>query len=56
MYDGKGAWLTPGLIDCHTHIVYAGNRSNEFEDRLNGVSYEQIARRGGGIIPFISYL
>ena len=49
VYDGKGAWLTPGLIDCHTHIVYAGNRSDEFEDRLNGVSYEQIARRGGGI-------
>jgi imidazolonepropionase len=47
--DGKGAWLTPGLIDCHTHIVYGGNRSNEFEDRLNGVSYEAIAQRGGGI-------
>lgn len=52
--DGKGAWLTPGLIDCHTHIVYAGNRSNEFEDRLNGVSYEEIAQRGGGIISTVT--
>jgi len=49
IYDGKGAWLTPGLIDCHTHIVYGGNRSNEFEDRLNGVTYEEISKRGGGI-------
>lgn len=51
--DGKGAWLTPGLIDCHSHIVYAGNRSDEFEDRLNGVSYEEIAQRGGGIIATV---
>ena len=48
-HDGGGRWLTPGLIDCHTHIVYAGNRSNEFEQRLNGVTYEEIARAGGGI-------
>lgn len=48
-HDGKGCWLTPGLIDCHTHLVYAGNRSNEFEARLNGVAYEDIARQGGGI-------
>jgi len=47
--DGRGCWLLPGLIDCHTHIVYAGNRSDEFEDRLNGATYEEIARRGGGI-------
>ena len=47
--DGRGSWLLPGLIDCHTHIVYAGNRSDEFEERSNGVSYEAIARRGGGI-------
>lgn len=53
-YDGDGAWLTPGLIDCHTHIVYAGNRSNEFEDRLNGVSYEVIAQRGGGIVATVT--
>ncbi|MFZ6769045.1 imidazolonepropionase [Undibacterium sp. Di26W] len=48
-HDGKGCWLTPGLIDCHTHLVYAGNRSDEFEARLNGVAYEDIARQGGGI-------
>ena len=54
VYDGQGVWLTPGLIDCHTHIVYAGNRSDEFEDRLNGVSYEAIARRGGGILSTVN--
>jgi len=53
-HDGHGAWLTPGLIDCHTHIVYGGNRSNEFEDRLNGVTYEEIARRGGGIASTVA--
>ena len=47
--DGRGAWATPGLIDCHTHIVYAGNRVDEFEARLNGASYAQIADAGGGI-------
>ena len=47
--DGAGGWLTPGLIDCHTHLVYAGNRAGEFERRLNGESYESIARSGGGI-------
>jgi imidazolonepropionase len=47
--DLKGKLLTPGLIDCHTHVVYAGNRANEFEQRLNGVSYEEIAKAGGGI-------
>lgn len=52
-YDGKGAWVTPGLIDCHTHVVYAGNRSNEFEARLNGVRYEDIARQGGGILSTV---
>ncbi|MBI3713178.1 MAG: imidazolonepropionase [Burkholderiales bacterium] len=51
--DGQGAWLTPGLIDCHTHIVYAGNRSHEFEARLNGVAYEEIARQGGGIVSTV---
>ena len=44
-----GLWLTPGLIDCHTHLVHAGSRVAEFEQRLNGASYEQIARAGGGI-------
>ncbi|MDY7536876.1 imidazolonepropionase [Undibacterium sp. RTI2.1] len=52
-HDGQGCWLTPGLIDCHTHIVYAGNRSDEFEARLNGVAYEDIARQGGGILSTV---
>ncbi|WP_256646474.1 imidazolonepropionase [Thermomonas paludicola] len=47
--DLDGRLLTPGLIDCHTHLVFAGNRANEFDMRLNGASYEQIARAGGGI-------
>lgn len=47
--DLHGAWLTPGLIDCHTHSVFAGDRSSEFEQRLNGMSYEKIAALGGGI-------
>ncbi len=45
----QGRWLTPGLIDCHTHLIFAGNRAREFEQRLNGVTYEEIARAGGGI-------
>jgi len=49
VHDVKGLCITPGLIDCHTHIIYAGNRAQEFEMRLQGVSYEEIARRGGGI-------
>lgn len=47
--DGENQWLTPGLIDCHTHIIYGGNRANEFEMRLQGKSYEEIAQAGGGI-------
>jgi imidazolonepropionase len=47
--DARGLWITPGLIDCHTHLVYGGNRVEEFEKRLCGVSYEEIARAGGGI-------
>lgn len=47
--DGGGAWLTPGLIDCHTHLVWAGSRTLEMEQRLSGVSYQEIARAGGGI-------
>src|SRR3979490_1433069 len=46
--DAKGIWITPGLIDCHTHLVYGGNRVAEFEQRLCGVSYEDIARAGAG--------
>ncbi|HEX8364138.1 MAG TPA: imidazolonepropionase [Allosphingosinicella sp.] len=44
-----GAWVTPGLIDCHTHLVFGGNRAHEFEQRLEGATYEEIARAGGGI-------
>lgn len=49
VFDGAGAWVTPGLIDCHTHLVYAGNRAGEFEARLAGADYASIARQGGGI-------
>jgi imidazolonepropionase len=47
--DARGALVTPGLIDCHTHLVWAGSRAREFEQRLMGASYEDIARAGGGI-------
>jgi imidazolonepropionase len=47
--DAQGCWVTPGFVDCHTHLVYAGNRAGEFEQRLQGASYEDIARAGGGI-------
>lgn len=47
---GQGGVMTPGLIDCHTHLVFGGQRSDEFELRLEGASYEEIARRGGGIL------
>jgi imidazolonepropionase len=49
-----GRWLTPALIDCHTHLVFAGNRAAEFEQRLKGASYEEIARSGGGIMSTVS--
>ena len=52
--DGNGQWLLPGFIDCHTHLVHAGNRSNEFDLRLQGVSYEEIAKQGGGINSTVS--
>ena len=50
---GRGGVMTPGLVDCHTHLVYAGDRAGEFEQRLEGVSYEQIARAGGGILSSV---
>jgi imidazolonepropionase len=53
VHDCGGLWITPGLIDCHTHIVHAGNRSDEWEARLNGASYEDIARQGGGIMSTV---
>ena len=49
----EGRWITPGLVDCHTHLVYGGNRATEFELRLAGASYEAIARAGGGIISTV---
>ncbi|WP_459615235.1 imidazolonepropionase [Bordetella sp. 2513F-2] len=51
--DAGGQWLMPGLIDCHTHLVHAGSRAREFELRLNGASYEDIARAGGGIVSTV---
>lgn len=48
-----GRWVTPGLIDCHTHLVFGGDRSGEFEQRLGGVTYEEIARAGGGIVSSV---
>lgn len=50
---GRGGVMTPGLVDCHTHLVYAGDRAGEFERRLEGVSYEEIARAGGGILSSV---
>ena len=52
-HDAQGALMTPGLIDCHTHLVYGGQRANEFELRLKGASYEEVARAGGGIVATV---
>ena len=54
--DCEGRWITPGLVDCHTHLVYAGNRANEFEMRLAGATYEEVARAGGGIVSSVKSL
>jgi imidazolonepropionase len=52
--DGENQWLTPGLIDCHSHIIYGGDRASEFELRLQGASYEEIAHAGGGIVATVN--
>ena len=52
--DGGGRWVSPGLVDCHTHLVFGGNRAAEFERRLGGATYEEIAREGGGILSTVS--
>ena len=52
-HDAQGTLMTPGLIDCHTHLVYGGQRANEFELRLKGASYEEVARAGGGIVATV---
>jgi imidazolonepropionase len=54
VHDGQGGWMTPGLVDCHTHLVYGGSRAREFELRLQGATYEEIARQGGGIRSTVS--
>ncbi|MFD1711473.1 imidazolonepropionase [Ottowia sp. GY511] len=52
-HDGGGALVTPGLVDCHTHLVYGGQRANEFAMRLAGASYEEVAKAGGGIVSTV---
>jgi imidazolonepropionase len=52
--DGENKWLLPGFIDCHTHLVYGGNRANEFEQRLQGKTYTEIAQQGGGILGTVN--
>jgi imidazolonepropionase len=52
--DVEGRWVTPGLVDCHTHIVHGGDRAHEFELRLAGATYEEIARAGGGILSTVT--
>jgi imidazolonepropionase len=54
VHDGGGGWMTPGLIDCHTHLVFAGARAREFELRLEGASYAEISRQGGGIVSTVA--
>ncbi|MBP0633882.1 imidazolonepropionase [Cupriavidus sp. AcVe19-6a] len=52
-HNANGAWITPGLVDCHTHLVYGGQRADEFAMRLAGAGYEEIARAGGGIVSTV---
>lgn len=53
-HDGAGAWATPGLVECHTHLVFGGSRADEFRRRLAGATYEEIARSGGGIVSTVA--
>ena len=53
VHDANGAWATPGLVDCHTHLVHGGNRAREFELRLQGATYEELSRAGGGILSTV---
>ena len=53
VHDGRGALVTPGLVDCPTHLVYGGRRANEFAMRLAGASYEEVAKAGGGIVSSV---
>ncbi|MBT4889789.1 MAG: imidazolonepropionase, partial [Rhodospirillales bacterium] len=52
--EADGRWITPGLVDCHSHVIYGGNRAGEFAMRLEGASYAEIARAGGGIVSTVS--
>jgi len=52
-FNAEGAWLLPGLIECHTHLIYAGCRAHEYEARLNGISYQEICSEGGGILSTV---
>lgn len=54
VHDAGGCWITPGLIDCHTHLVHAGNRAHEFQMRLEGATYTEIAAKGGGILATVA--
>lgn len=54
VHDAAGKWITPGLVDCHTHLIWGGSRAREFEQRLHGATYEEIARAGGGIVSTVA--
>lgn len=54
VHDAEGRWITPGLVDCHTHAVYGGNRAAEFEMRLEGATYEELLKAGGGILSTVN--
>ena len=54
--DSEGRWVTPSLIDCHTHLVYDGKRAQEFEQRLNGLFHEEMSNAGGGIVSTVTVI